>query len=104
DRSRARNEEATMRTRSAHTLAAAGAISLVLLSAAASAQQIDTNPPLPNVLLLLDNSGSMERMIDGNTPETDPNAATTSGTNACNCTDSGPGTAPNCTWSGTLPT
>lgn len=30
-----------------------------------SAQQIDVAPPLPNVMLLLDNSGSMEKMIDG---------------------------------------
>lgn len=45
---------------------------------AARAQQIDTNPPLPNVLILLDNSGSMERMIDGSNPE--DNAA-----NTCNC-------------------
>jgi type IV pilus assembly protein PilY1 len=43
------------------------------------AQQIDTNPPVPNVLLLLDNSGSMERMIDGTLPEDAP-------ANACNCT------------------
>lgn len=41
-----------------------------LLSARdARAQAIDENPPLPNVLLLLDTSGSMERMIDGSYPE-----------------------------------
>lgn len=34
----------------------------------ARAQTIDTNPPLPNVLILLDNSGSMEKMIDGTDP------------------------------------
>jgi type IV pilus assembly protein PilY1 len=78
-----------------------GAISLFSWSAIASAQQVDTNPPLPNVLLLLDNSGSMERMINGNTPETDPNPNTTSGNNGCNCTDNGPGTAPTCNWTNT---
>jgi type IV pilus assembly protein PilY1 len=55
-------------------------------SGAARAQsQIDTNPPQPNVLILLDNSGSMERMIDGTLPEN-------STANACNCTDNGSGT------------
>ena len=41
----------------------------VLTTHAANAQPIDENPPLPNVLLLLDTSGSMERMIDGSYPE-----------------------------------
>jgi type IV pilus assembly protein PilY1 len=94
-----------MRIRTPHSLAAASTIALVVWSATAAAQQVDTNPPLPNVLLLVDNSGSMERMIDGNTPETDPSSATTSGTNACNCTDNGPGTAPTCSWAtGAIPT
>lgn len=34
----------------------------------ARAQQTDVNPPLPNALILLDTSGSMEKMIDGNDP------------------------------------
>lgn len=55
----------------------------------ARAQQLDTNPPVPNVLLLIDNSGSMERMIDGNVPEQDTPS------NACNC-DAVAGT---CNWS-----
>ncbi len=43
--------------------------------------QSDINPALPNVLLLVDTSGSMERMIDGRTVEEagqacNPNAAT----------------------------
>jgi type IV pilus assembly protein PilY1 len=46
--------------------------------ASAWAQQIDTNPPVPNVLLLIDNSGSMERMIDSSLPEATP-------ANTCNC-------------------
>ena len=78
-------------------------VAALLAASSAQAQQIDTNPPLPNVLLLIDNSGSMERMIDGLTPETDPNASTASHTNQCNCVDHGPGTDPTCTWTGTLP-
>jgi len=58
--------------------ATAAACALVLASAGARAQQVDVNPPLPNVLLLIDNSGSMERMIDGTLPESSPQ-------NACNC-------------------
>src|SRR5277367_2784467 len=33
--------------------------------------QVDVNPPLPNVMILLDTSGSMENMLDGNTPESE---------------------------------
>jgi type IV pilus assembly protein PilY1 len=68
--------------------AASAAMAFAFAAADARAQQTDTNPPLPNVMLLIDNSGSMERMIDGNTPEADGNA--------CNCTDNGPGFAPSC--------
>jgi type IV pilus assembly protein PilY1 len=57
----------------------------------ALAQQTDTNPPLPNVLLLLDNSGSMERMIDGTLPEDTP-------ANTCDCN----ATTGACTWSSTI--
>ena len=92
-----------MTTRTAGIFAVAPAIALALWGGAAAAQQLDTNPPLPDVLLLLDNSGSMERMIDGNTPETDPNVLTPSGTNACNCVDNGPAVAPTCNWTGTPP-
>jgi type IV pilus assembly protein PilY1 len=62
-------------------------VALVLAPAVARAQQVDVNPPLPNVLLLIDNSGSMERMIDGSLPEASP-------LNACNC-DPGTGV---CNW------
>ncbi|HEX4447372.1 MAG TPA: hypothetical protein VH044_11575, partial [Polyangiaceae bacterium] len=61
-----RVERARLRTRACVALAGAACLSL---SAPARAQQTDTNPPAPNVLLLLDNSGSMERMIDGSVPE-----------------------------------
>ncbi|HTB72063.1 MAG TPA: hypothetical protein VK762_02405, partial [Polyangiaceae bacterium] len=55
--------------------AASAGVALLAIAPSARAQvQLDTNPPLPNVLILLDTSGSMERMIDGNTPETDGNA------------------------------
>ncbi|MFO0679546.1 MAG: hypothetical protein U0169_23670 [Polyangiaceae bacterium] len=44
----------------------------------ASAQQVDVSPPLPNIMVLLDTSGSMEKMIDGSTPATcTPGTATT---------------------------
>jgi len=92
-------------SRSLAPLALGGAPLLALLFAAdtARAQQVDTNPPLPNVMLLIDNSGSMERMIDGNTPETDANASTPSGTNKCNCSGNGPDRVPTCDWTDTLP-
>ena len=54
-------------------LASAG-VALLAIASSAHAQQLDTNPPAPNVMLLLDNSGSMERMIDGNLPEAEGNA------------------------------
>jgi len=42
------------------------------LAASRSARaQVDVNPPLPNVMILLDTSGSMENMLDGNTPESE---------------------------------
>jgi type IV pilus assembly protein PilY1 len=47
----------------------AAAVAGVLSSGRARAQAVDENPPLPNVLLLVDNSGSMERMINGDLPE-----------------------------------
>jgi type IV pilus assembly protein PilY1 len=82
--------------------AVATAIALVAAAGGARAQQTDTNPPLPNVMLLVDNSGSMERMINGNTPETDPSLSvppTASGTNACNCVDNGTGVISCASWS-----
>ena len=79
-----------MRSRHARRLAAVLPIGVLLGAAApARAQQIDVNPPKPNVLLLIDNSGSMERMIDGSKPEDSQD-------NTCNCDLSG-----NCTWSPT---
>ena len=68
-----------MRMRIARSLAAASfGAALVSTAGTARADQVDTNPPLPNVLILLDNSGSMERMIDGSLPEDNP-------ANQCNC-------------------
>lgn len=92
-------------SRSLASLALGGAPLLALLFAtdSARAQQVDTNPPLPNVMLLIDNSGSMERMINGNTPETDPNPNTPSGTNQCNCKGNGPDNAPTCDFTHTPP-
>jgi type IV pilus assembly protein PilY1 len=60
--------------------AASVAVAMLVVAAAARAQQVDVNPPPANVLLLIDNSGSMERMIDGTLPEDPAHPA-----NACNC-------------------
>src|ERR1700760_2231123 len=60
-------------------VAGAGPIALPPGSAEA---QLDINPPIPNVMLLVDTSGSMENMIDGTAPEDNaanrcvPNTAT----------------------------
>jgi type IV pilus assembly protein PilY1 len=72
-----------MRMRMARSLAGAlaGAALIVAARGTAHAQQLDVNPPLPNVLLLVDNSGSMERMIDGSVPED-------TAANACNISES----------------
>jgi type IV pilus assembly protein PilY1 len=59
-----------------HRNVAAASAGIALLASASSGRaqlQLDTNPPAPNVMLLLDNSGSMERMIDSNLPEIDGN-------------------------------
>jgi len=65
----------------ARTLVAMGAGGLALLSARpAEAQLGAANVPLPNVLLLVDTSGSFEQMIDGSNPE-DPQNQTTWATN-----------------------
>jgi type IV pilus assembly protein PilY1 len=81
-----------MRNPVARSLTVASVGLAVFSAPAARAQQTDTNPPLPNVLLLLDNSGSMERMIDGTLPEDTPK-------NNCNCTEI-PGNPPaaTCIW------
>jgi type IV pilus assembly protein PilY1 len=76
-----------MSTRIARWLTAAAAGSALFWAPdRAHAQQVDTNPPLPNVLLMIDNSGSMERMIDGTLPEDNP---ATNGCNVSGCTVSG---------------
>lgn len=57
-----------MRTSLKFLLGSAGVLSTLGATITARAQ-VDINPPLPNVLLLIDTSGSMENMIDGKTPE-----------------------------------
>lgn len=52
----------------------AGVAASLFATHAARAQQTDVSPPLPNVMLMLDTSGSMESMADG----TDPDAASAS--------------------------
>ena len=41
----------------------------ILASASFADAQLDVNPPLPNVLLLIDSSGSMESMAAGQLPD-----------------------------------
>ena len=67
-------------------------VAVVLAAPAARAQQVDINPPRPNVLLLVDNSGSMERMIDGSLPES--SAASTCDVSGCSVS----GNVTTCTW------
>jgi type IV pilus assembly protein PilY1 len=87
-----------MRMRWPRSLTAASSlIAVASVTAPASAQQLDLNPPKPNVLLLIDNSGSMERMIDGNVPETEP-------ANACDVSSCNVGPlGTTCTWAATPP-
>ena len=59
-------------TRAAKLVGALSALSV--LEGNARAQQNDVSPPLPNVMLLIDTSGSMERLIDGRDPELEPTA------------------------------
>lgn len=73
-----------MRMRIARYLAAASSgVALALIGGgdAHAQQQFDVNPPLPDVLLLVDNSGSMERMVDGTLPE----ASTQNACDVSNC-------------------
>jgi len=60
-----------MRTLSKLLLTANGAAALALLSGQGRAQS-DVDPPAPNVLLLVDTSGSMERTIAGTEPVCTP--------------------------------
>lgn len=62
---------------------AVGAFGASLFSAHVSrAQQTDVNPPLPNVMLLLDSSGSMEMMADGTDPDANATSKCTLGTSS----------------------
>ncbi len=61
---------------------AAAAASAALCTSGVALAQLDTNPPLPNVILALDSSGSMNRMANGNLPATcDPKASANSDLN-----------------------
>src|SRR5512143_3959384 len=59
----------TMKTIRSIALLLPGFGAAMLCAHSARAQQVDVNPPLPNVLILLDTSGSMEKMLDGTDPE-----------------------------------
>jgi type IV pilus assembly protein PilY1 len=54
-----------------------GVVASALLAPAASHAQTDVAPPLPQVLILLDSSGSMERMANSNLPSVTANNTTT---------------------------
>jgi len=79
-------------------IAVSAGLGLAAAPSVARAQQVDTNPPLPNVLLLVDNSGSMSRMING-ALQSDPLTANPPGS-PCNCTDNS-GTI-SCNWTGSV--
>lgn len=65
------------------TLALLGAGASLVVSRDAHGQSSATQKPMPNVLLLVDTSGSMERMTDGSLPA-DNSTGSTGLTNACN--------------------
>ena len=74
----------------------AGAATLAFTGGARA--QVDVNPPLPNVMILLDTSGSMENMLDGNTPESENATCAYSysgNTVLVNTTTAATGTSPN---------
>ncbi len=58
-----------MKSRLPTQLATFAAVAGALAYAESATAQVDINPPLPNVMLLVDTSGSMELMTDGNTTE-----------------------------------
>ena len=60
------------RARLATGIATAIALAFAVAPGTAQAQQIDIAPPLPNVMLLLDTSGSMEKNIDGTAAKCQP--------------------------------
>ena len=64
-----------MRRPPLHLVLAAGAAAALTSAGPARAQQIDVNPVLPNVVFLLDTSGSMELMADGTDPDAAPASA-----------------------------
>lgn len=71
-----------MRARSFKAAAAGAVLALVSCPSTVRAQAGVAQKPLPNVLLLVDNSGSMERMLDGTLPK-DNIAPPTGTTNVC---------------------
>ena len=59
-----RRQHQKIRERSARIALACASVT-ALAASPASAQQLDANPPLPDVMLVVDTSGSMELMMDG---------------------------------------
>ena len=65
--------------RSSQILTSLAALSALVAVAPGARAQVDVNPPLPNVMLLVDSSGSMEYKSANNTfPACDPNGNTAS--------------------------
>jgi type IV pilus assembly protein PilY1 len=60
------NKHQVMKTRRAAV--AAATVGAVVLASGSAQAQIDINQPIPNLLLMLDTSGSMEYMADGTMP------------------------------------
>lgn len=72
-----REQNPRTRYRSAKRALVGGFVAAVLLAPAASHAQSDVAPPLPNVLILLDTSGSMERFPNGKLPTATPMGTST---------------------------
>ncbi len=65
--------------RSSQILTSLAALSAIVAAAPVARAQVDVNPPLPNVMLLVDSSGSMEyKSSDATFPACDPNGNTPS--------------------------
>src|SRR5579871_2818401 len=83
-----------MRSRLGWPLGALACAATFFVSAGANAQLGSSNVPMPNVLLLLDTSGSFEYMIDGKLPEAPGENGTccVGGAVGCGATNGFPGT------------
>ncbi len=79
-RGRSRNATRTIRSVRSGALFALVCGAAAFAAKDARAQQVDVNPPMPNAIILLDTSGSMEKMIDGTDPEANAGSKCVAGT------------------------